>query len=305
MKRIVVTGATSLLGSALIKEAIQKNVEVYAIFRKNTRKIDRIPQSGNVYRIPCDLCELDTIRDLPTCDVFYHIAWANTGRGFVQKPWLQVDNIRYELDAVELARRCGCRKFIGCGSQAEYGSVENKIEKDTRFFPEIAYGYAKLAAGGLSRILCEEYGMTHIWGRILSMYGCNEGEHTVFNYAIRQFMNNEDAFFSSGRQLWDYLFEKDAGHMFFLLGNQCEENRSYLIAQGKSRPLREYIEIIAKEMDALELCHFEEESSFGHPSLQADISEFQNDFGYTPETPFEVGARAMIQSYRKKANEIL
>ena len=39
--------------------------------------------------------------------------------------YLQNLNVKYALDAVRLAKRLGCRRFIGIGPQAEYG-VQNK-----------------------------------------------------------------------------------------------------------------------------------------------------------------------------------
>ena len=38
MKKIAVTGATSMIGIALIEECVKKNIEVLAIVRKKTKK---------------------------------------------------------------------------------------------------------------------------------------------------------------------------------------------------------------------------------------------------------------------------
>ena len=75
----------------------------------------------------CDLAGLKEISktDDREYDVFYHLAWSGTsgpGRNDVE---LQDKNVQYALDAVECAKRFGCKKFIGVGSQAEYGRVNN------------------------------------------------------------------------------------------------------------------------------------------------------------------------------------
>lgn len=44
MKKIAVTGATSMIGIALIEECVKKNIEVSAIVRK-TKNINRLPVS--------------------------------------------------------------------------------------------------------------------------------------------------------------------------------------------------------------------------------------------------------------------
>lgn len=85
--------------------------------------------------------------------------------------YLQNYNVIYALDAVELAHCCGCRTFVGAGSQAEYGRFEGKLRPDTPAFPENGYGMAKLCAGEMTRIQAHKYGIKHIWARILSVYG--------------------------------------------------------------------------------------------------------------------------------------
>lgn len=298
MKRIIVDGATSLVGVALIQAAIEEGIEVYAIIRRNSRRKDRLPQSRLVHILECNLNEFNGIKDVGCeCDVYYHISWENTGKGSLHSPWKQHANIQYELDAVELARRCGCKKFVGAGSQAEFGVKQGKIRYDDKFDPDIAYGFSKLAAYGLSRELCKEYGLVHLWGRIFSLYGGNDIENTMLDYAINCFLSGKDAFFSSGTQLWDYLNEKDAGVMFLLMGKVCNESKAYNIAYGESRRLREFINILANEMGTLHLCHFNEDGA-DLQGLQADISEYIRDIGYTPQITFEEGIKEMIRIYK-------
>ena len=300
MKRIIVDGATSLVGVALINKAISENVEVYALTRSNSRRADRIPRHNLVHNVECDLANIKNLNGVGTeCDVYFHIAWEGTEKGSLQVPEKQIANIQYEIDAVELARRCECKKFVGAGSQAEFGPKKGVMSANETFNPNIAYGFAKLAAYGLSRDLCKEYGITHLWGRIFSLYGGNDIENTLLDYAIKSFLNGKDAFFSSGVQMWDYLNEKDAGEMFFLLGEKCDKSKAYNIAYGKSRPLRKYIEILAHEMNAINFCHFDDKKN-SNQGLQADISEIEKDTGFSPKITFESGIKDMINIYRDR-----
>ena len=172
MKKIIVTGATSMIGAALIEEAVQNGVEVYAVIRKNTKRRARLLESRLLHIVESSLDSLETVNTIPdSCDVFYHFAWAGTAKEEREHPFVQEQNIRYTLDAVKLAAECGCTKFVGAGSQAEYGRVDGPVSAVTRFAPETSYGAAKYASGIFSRKLCEKYHMVHIWGRIFSVYG--------------------------------------------------------------------------------------------------------------------------------------
>ena len=53
MKRIIVSGATSMLGVALIKEAISNGNEVIALVKKNSARLSRLPENINITKIFC------------------------------------------------------------------------------------------------------------------------------------------------------------------------------------------------------------------------------------------------------------
>lgn len=301
LKKIVVTGATSMIGVALIEEAVHRKVEVYAIVRPDTERIGRIPKSEMIHIIECELAELNELEDIPNnCDVFYHFAWTHTARSVRDKPLLQLNNIKYTLDAVNLARRCGCKKFIGAGSQAEYGRVDGKIDANTKAAPQISYGVAKYAAGLLSRKQCEDYGMVHIWCRIFSVYGRYDNEGTMLDYAIKSFMKGEPAYFTVGIQKWDYLHEKDAGCIFYLLGSLIDKSMIYRIAYGNAEPLRSYVEILSKEMDTQELCNFAEPGKELPMGLEVDVEDLFSDIDYRPQITFAHGIKMVVDYYQEK-----
>lgn len=126
MKRIIVTGATSMIGTALIEECIRHDIEVYAVVRAGSSKTKRLPESARIHQIEC---ELEKLEELPAkitgeCDTFFHIAWGNTGENRNSSTELQSRNVFYTLKAVRAAHAMGCKRFIGAGSQAEYGPMD-------------------------------------------------------------------------------------------------------------------------------------------------------------------------------------
>lgn len=299
MKRVVVTGAASMIGAALIKECIKNNVEVLAILRKNSLHMERLPDSELLQILEYNLDELASIQDIQkSYDVFYHFAWADTAKDVRNNPILQEKNIQYTLDAVELAKRLGCHKFIGAGSQAEYGRVNRLITPETAVNPQTAYGIAKYSAGKLSRILCAKYGIVHIWGRIFSVYGHYDNESTMVMYAINQFMKGKIAKFSSATQMWDYLYEDDAGRIFYLLGEKIEEDKIYCIANGDFKPLKEFIVELMDVFGTNVRCEFEDCENQS-VELRPDVSSLLQDIAYKPTVSFREGIMEVI-SYKKR-----
>ncbi len=285
MKRVIVTGATSMIGVALIEECIRNNTEVLAITRRQSAHLGRLPQSSLIELCECNLDELETVV-VPDkkYDVLYHLAWDHTSKENRDNPMLQERNIKYTLDAVELAGHLGCRKFVGAGSQAEYGKVDHVITPNTEVSPLIAYGMAKYAAGKLSMKLCAQLGISCIWTRIFSVYGRYDNAGTMLVYAIDQFLKKEPARFSAATQMWDYLHESDAGKMLYLLGERAQESKVYCLANGNSQPLRNFIMTVADAFGGEANYEFASDTDNDKTiGRQVDISELTRDTVYEPQ----------------------
>ncbi len=299
MKRIVVTGATSMIGVALIEECLRHDIEIYAVVRSSSGKAGRLPLSEKIHLTDCSLEDLS---DLPGripggCDTFYHIAWGNTGEARNKSTELQSRNIFYTLQAVRAAAELGCRRFIGAGSQAEYGPMDvEKISPDSPVNPSTPYGASKLAAGHLAGMLCRELGMECIWPRIFSVYGKYEKETTMVASGLRKMLAGEPTEFTPAMQRWDYLYSRDAGRAFYLIGEKGKGGSVYCVGSGQARPLKEYIE----EMAALTGAGKPGIGAKPYPpgavmNLCADIGTLTGDTGFIPEYTFEQGIRETIE----------
>lgn len=301
MKRAIITGATGSVGTALINELINHNVEVLVFCREGSARNINIPTHHLVKKVFCNLEQLAEIQNDTgkTYDVFYHFAWQGTTGSARNDMYLQNQNVRYALDAVEVAKRFGCHTFIGAGSQAEYGRVEGVLKPDTPTFPETGYGIAKLCAGQMTREHAQQLGMKHIWVRILSVYGPNDGSQSMVMSTINKLKAGEIPQFTKGEQLWDYLYSGDAANAFCLLGDKGVDGKTYVLGSGKARPLSEYITIIRNEVNPnakIELGAI----PYGPKQvmyLQADIEELKKDTGFIPMMGFEDGIKNILKDY--------
>lgn len=294
--KIVLTGATSMLGLALIDICIENNCEVLAIARQNSSRLHRIPASPLVKVVYADLDNIDKLEvDDEKYDAFYHFAWGHTAKAERDDPIAQEKNIQSTLSAVTLANRLGCKKFIGAGSQAEYGLVDGIITEDMRANPVTAYGMAKLSANLLSRRMCEQLGIIHIWTRIFSAYGINDLDTTMISYALKQFKNGDVACFSAGTQMWNYIFEKDAGRIFYLLGQKDIVGGIYHVAGCETKPLRSYIESMAHTYGNGAKCEFAEPTGKLY-GIEPSTENTYHAIGFQPQISFEEGIKRIILS---------
>ena len=307
MKRAVVTGPTGAIGVALINELISHGIEVSAICHKNSKRIKNIPASDLVDIVEYDLSELADCCRLAKdkYDVFYHLGWAGTYGDSRNDIDIQLKNIEYTIDAVELAARIGCKKFVGAGSQAEYGRTEERLNSETAVFPENGYGMAKLCAGQMSRLRCNQLGMEHIWTRILSVYGPYDGEKTLISNLIKKLLSGKSPECTKGEQIWDYMYSKDAARALRLLGESGENNKTYCIGSGTGRPLREYIEMVGTVISKNVPIHFGAVPYAPNQVMHlcADITELIRDTGFEPIYSFEEGIKETIEWMRNNHEE--
>lgn len=304
IKRIVVTGATSMIASTLIDYAVKKNIEILALCRKGSTKINNISKNQKIKMIFINLNELDNllVEDEKKYDVFFHFGWDATMGSGRDDANLQMANIQYTLDAVKLAKQLGCHTFVGAGSQAEYGRTTVQLSDVTPTNPETGYGIAKYTAGKLSALYAKELGIKHVWARILSVYGPRDNENTLIMYTINKLLDGEVPTFTPCEQLWDYIHCEDAARAIYLIAERGQDQGIYCIGSGQAQPLSEYLYTIRNEIDMnLELGIGQR--VYGPNQVMylcADIEKLTQDTGFIPQVNFKEG---IIQTIRYCKNK--
>jgi len=296
--KAVVTGASSMIASALIRLLVSKGHEVYALCRPGSTKLDNIVKNERVHIVHADISDITAAGQGIGCgcNAFFHFAWGGTSGAERNDSSMQSKNIGYTLDAVELAHSLGCEVFVGAGSQAEYGRVDGKISPHTPCFPENAYGASKLAAGHLSRIACAKYGIRHIWARILSVYGVGDNAFTITVSSLKKMLGGQLAEFTPAEQMWDFLYCDDAAMAFYLMAKSGRDGAVYTLGSGIARPLREYITLMHKasgtesKIEIGALPYNDKQVMY----LCADISSLTADTGFVPQVSYEEGIKKTV-----------
>ena len=283
MKRAIVTGATGMIGTALIKELLRSNIEVTAIVRPDSDRAECLAREvaklgdvqenfhiallnlsdlgedeaevalrraitvlGNACTDDSGALDAEELQTGDICDMFFHLGWEGTFGQSRNDKALQDRNVKDTLDAVWLAYKLGASVFVGAGSQAEYGRPPEgvKLSATTPTHPENEYGRGKLKAGIDSRAVCKALGIRHIWCRILSVYGPGDGSRTMIMSGIYSLLKGERPKYTKGEQLWDYMYVGDTAKAMALLAEHGKDGGIYPLGSGSVRPLREYMEII-------------------------------------------------------------
>jgi len=299
MKKVVITGANSMLGISLTNYLVSQGTKVLLLVREEHIKPNSIISSPLITIVDCAMSDYSTL-NLPynDFDSFIHLAWSSTTGEGRNNAEVQEANIKYTLDAVRLASRLGCKMFLGAGSQAEYGIKVGKLKADDYVQPVIAYGVSKFAAGKLSLILANQLGIRHCWARILSVYGPYDGPDTLINYVIKCMRNNEMPILTPCEQKWDYLYVDDAARALSMIVDKGANGKIYPIGSGKTHFLKEYINLIRDIVNPKFVIKFglKPYNLNQVMYLCADIKELCDDVGFYPKIDFVTGINNIINN---------
>lgn len=304
ISRIIVTGASGMIGSHLTEFAITKNVNIYAIVRKKSKTISNVPINDNVKIIECDLNDISNLTQLidKPCDAFIHLAWDSIYGNNRDNVYTQHNNILNTLKAINVASVLGCKKFVFAGSQAEYGIQDVILSCDTVPNPVTAYGIAKNTAFLLGKVLAEQVGIEINSGRIVSTFGERDNLNTMISSSLIKMIKGEQVDLSECTQTWDYIYAVDAARAFLAIAESGINGKAYPIGSGNSRILRSYVEemysLVGNDKATL---NFGAMNAAGEVKYQGcDVSELTADTGFVPNYSFSAGIIRTIDWLKKR-----
>lgn len=250
--KAIVTGATGFIGLALCRELLQNGYEVTAVIRPDSKKKGKLldlRKEGRLSGTSLQILEipLEKIDNLHVCyhiqaDFFFHLAW-NGSSGAAREDFdIQHSNILFTACAIRTAKDCGCQKFIGAGSQAEYGVVEGEaFEDQTVPAPFMMYGAAKLATCQMGAVLAKQLDISFVWPRIYSVYGIGENRGTLVNYVMDRLEKGEMPELSLCENMWNFLYITDCVYALRMLAENESTQGICHVASKDTRLLKEYV----------------------------------------------------------------
>lgn len=306
LSRIVLTGASGMIGSHLTELAVAEKIDIYAIVRKNSKKISNLPINDNVKIIECDLNDISSLTqhiDKP-CDAFIHLAWDSIYGSDRDNVYTQQNNIYNTLRAINVANELGCKKFVFAGSQAEYGQQDVVLSCKTVPNPITAYGISKNTAFRLGKVLADQLGIAINSGRIVSTFGERDNLNTMIASSLIKMLKGKRVDLSACTQTWDYIYAVDAARAFLAIAKSGVNGKAYPIGSGNSRVLKSYVEemykIVSNDKATLNFGAMRIADEVKYQGC--DSSELTADTGFVPKYTFSDGIIRTIEWLKNSVN---
>lgn len=250
-RRVIVTGAAGFVAAATVRRLLHAGHAVLAWVRPESDlgRLAGLRGDPALSFLSLDVAAVREERGRATAlealrafrpDAVVHGAWRGI-RGASRDDPAQVENVAV---AVELLRACadaGVRRFVGLGSQAEYGPQPGVIDEETPPRPANLYGAAKLACGPLALALGRRLGVSVAWARLFSVYGPGERAGALVPDLAAALGAGRPFPLGTCEARWDYLYEDDAAEALEALAVRDDAVGAFNVASGAAVPLREVV----------------------------------------------------------------
>jgi len=210
--KVIVTGAGGFVGAAFVASALAAGHDVVAMVRP-LGNLQRLTASRVeiVYADMTDASEVKSVMQQHRPDAIVHAAWSGVSDAGRHHRSQITDNMAAILALMDAAAATGVRKFVGIGSQAEYGLLSGRVGETALPAPSSLYGAAKVAVQILAGQLCADAGIDFAWLRLFSTYGPRDNPNWLIPSTVKALLDAKRPRTTEGRQLWDYLFIDDVG----------------------------------------------------------------------------------------------
>lgn len=200
-----VTGASGFIGAYLVKALVDDGHEVLCLKRPNSKLNGLESYKEKVLWVDNSDDWKSRFHDFnPT--IVYNLAW--NGVAAVDRiVWSkQVSNIYLQQELLDIALETKCKKFVGIGSQSEYGNFTKKIEESDPINPKTAYAAVKSASQTILRSFCEIHDMDWFWFRLFPLFGPHEADRWLIPSLIKSISNEDHMDLTPGEQKLAYLY---------------------------------------------------------------------------------------------------
>lgn len=289
--RVLLTGATGLIGRECVAPLIAAGFEVVALSRSG-RPV------GGARGMACDLLDPQARRDAVARVApshLLHLAWTDAA-----DRWRSAANLDWVAATLGLVRdfaEAGGRRAVLVGSCAEYDWSRPILSEDSPLGPATLYGAAKARTGQLLVAAAGALDLSLAWARPFFCYGPRETPGRLLGDLVQGLRAGRPVEVSDGGQVRDYLYTVDLGEALaavLMSGMDGAVN----VASGSGTRVGDLIAEVAGQMGRPDLVRWGARARpVGDPErLVADTTRLTAATGFRPRHDLAAGVAALMRA---------
>lgn len=242
LKTCLVTGGCGFIGSALVKQLVEQNIEVYVVDNLSSgNTMNLLNIDCQIFTTNFDNQKIIQLIKEKKFDTVFHLAAIPSVKYSVENPSLTTDiNIASTMRLYEAAIG-NVNRIIFSSSAAVYGNEhKNDIISTSSKHPATPYAWQKSAIEDISKIFCNLYDIDIVSLRYFNVYGPGQIGGTQYSSVISTWLhcienNIPLTLDGDGTQSRDYVYIDDVVRANIIAANHDEqfEGISYNISTGK------------------------------------------------------------------------
>ena len=200
--KILVTGANGYLGQGVVRELLDRGVEVIA----TDLKINNVDERAK--KIEANLFDVESPYEyFEKPDVVLHMAWRD---GFIHYSPSHINDLPRHYEFIRKMLEAGLKRIAVMGSMHDVGFWEGAIKEDTPCNPLSLYGVSKNALKDLVKILSKQCNSKFQWLRGYYIVGNTQYGSSVFSKLTEAVKNGKKEFpFTMGQNQYDFIDYKE------------------------------------------------------------------------------------------------
>ena len=300
-KRILLTGATGVVGGAVLRALRASGHQVLLIVRNPSKFI----ASSNLKILQIDLADIsaelsDQIKIFQP-EICIHAGWQGgqnyerNDQGFIEA------NMLASRTLLKMASDAMCHHWIEFGSQAEYSpNIEGFLSEDSPKKPLNRYGNAKLKICRDAKLFCSNNYMTFTWLRLFTCYGPEYKPSYIIPTLIKDIRLGELPNIREPRAVWDCLHADDLASGVLNVISHESPGGIFNLASGKGVSIGEMAIKISKILRFSRSDELREilDQHKAQPTLRvANIAKFSEKFNWKPRISIDEGLKNLSINY--------
>ncbi len=310
-RRVLITGASGLVGSHVVSSLLQADAEVTGFLRDDDRR-SALVRSGNADRIALIRGKLESPGDVERAveeseaSVVFHLG-AQTVVGVGMKaPLLTFEsNVRGTYNVLEACRRHEVERLVLASSDKAYGSSDHPYTEEDPLLARSPYDASKAAGDLIAQSYYATYALPLAILRCGNTYGGGDLNWSrIVPGTIRSFIHGEPPEIrSDGSYVRDYIYVGDVVSAYCAVAEALDRpdvaGHAFNVAAGQDATVLEIVRTIRELMGGkLPEPRILNVTKGEIREQRLDTTKVRRVVGWTPRVTLRDGLRDTIAWYR-------